>query len=466
MFMKKLLSICFLTLLTTLLAAQVSKTVNVTTAGTLSTLLNETEITTVTNLTITGSIDARDFKFMRDDLSSLSVLDLSASTIQSYSGIDGTISNSNNYLDNEIPSSAFLSKTTLNNVILPSNLISISNNAFESCSALTGDFIIPSTVTNIGDKAFFNCSNISGTLILPYTIVNIGNWAFSYCKKVSEFRIQYTYGTNYYSQNGVLFKWGNGFTELVNYPIALINTTYNIPNGVTSIGKGAFGLCGNLTNITIPNSVKQIKHSSFNNCVGLTEITLPNSIEIIDSSAFLLCTQLKSIKIPDSVTEIKANAFWMCYALSTLSIGSSIKTIENQSFNGCDLKTINILTSNPPHISYASFGSLITPTCSLIVPVGSKSLYQTAEYWKDFANISENTTTEVAHNLNNKLKISTSTNEIIIHGISEGETVTLYTINGKPIKSLVTKGESLNITVDRNMIYLVKTGEKIFKVIL
>ncbi len=42
--MKKLLSICIFTLLTTLLTAQVSKTINVTTAGTLNTLLSMDEV--------------------------------------------------------------------------------------------------------------------------------------------------------------------------------------------------------------------------------------------------------------------------------------------------------------------------------------------------------------------------------------------------------------------------------------
>ena len=46
--------------------AQVSKTINVTTAGTLSSLLTAEEKISVTNLTVTGNIDARDVMCMRD----------------------------------------------------------------------------------------------------------------------------------------------------------------------------------------------------------------------------------------------------------------------------------------------------------------------------------------------------------------------------------------------------------------
>ncbi len=55
--MKKtlLLFLCFS--LSVLANAIVSKTINLTTAGTLSTALTSTELTTVTNLTVTGKID-------------------------------------------------------------------------------------------------------------------------------------------------------------------------------------------------------------------------------------------------------------------------------------------------------------------------------------------------------------------------------------------------------------------------
>ncbi len=49
------------------LNAQVTETANVTTPGTLNTVANA-YLSTVTNLTVTGIIDARDFKTMRDSM--------------------------------------------------------------------------------------------------------------------------------------------------------------------------------------------------------------------------------------------------------------------------------------------------------------------------------------------------------------------------------------------------------------
>ena len=54
--------LCF----TIMLQAQVSKNLEVT-AGGLKTALTTEELNTVTKLTLTGTIDARDFKTMRDN---------------------------------------------------------------------------------------------------------------------------------------------------------------------------------------------------------------------------------------------------------------------------------------------------------------------------------------------------------------------------------------------------------------
>ena len=71
-----LFSIC----ISLMLHAQVSKTVNIT-AGGLSTALTPTELSTVTNLTVTGFISYPDFWTMRDKMPLLAVLDLSGTSV-------------------------------------------------------------------------------------------------------------------------------------------------------------------------------------------------------------------------------------------------------------------------------------------------------------------------------------------------------------------------------------------------
>jgi len=59
-------------------------------------------------------------------------------------------------------------------------------------------------------------------------------------------------------ENGVLKKYKGNDAEVV------------IPEGVTSIGYGAFYSCENLTTITIPDSVTSIGESAFSYCKNLT----------------------------------------------------------------------------------------------------------------------------------------------------------------------------------------------------
>jgi len=70
--MKKLIFLFSLLYLALDTYAQLSKTIDLANAGTLSTALTPTELQNVTNLTITGTIDARDFKTMRDSMPLLS----------------------------------------------------------------------------------------------------------------------------------------------------------------------------------------------------------------------------------------------------------------------------------------------------------------------------------------------------------------------------------------------------------
>jgi hypothetical protein len=84
------------------------KTVNVTTQGTLKNLISVAESKIVSTLTLTGSIDARDFVFMRDKMEVLSVLDLSLVSIKTYTGTEGTNTGTyTTYGANEIPANAF-----------------------------------------------------------------------------------------------------------------------------------------------------------------------------------------------------------------------------------------------------------------------------------------------------------------------------------------------------------------------
>ena len=71
-------------------AQQIQKQYYVAKAGTLISQMTEEEANNVTHLTLTGKINAEDFKRMRDDFHNLEVLDISNAEIKMYSGKGGT----------------------------------------------------------------------------------------------------------------------------------------------------------------------------------------------------------------------------------------------------------------------------------------------------------------------------------------------------------------------------------------
>ena len=243
-------------------------------------------------------------------------------------------------------------------------------------------YSIPDSVTSIGGNAFEYCSSLT-SITIPNSVTSIG-WAFDGCDKLNQINVD-TANTVYSSENGVLFNKDK--TELIRYPEGKTDTSYAIPNSVTSIGYSAFEDCSSLTSVTIPESVtsigddafyrtgiyndesnwengvlyignylikakstlsgeyvvksgtKCIANCAFEDCRSLTSVTIPDSITSIGNRAFEDCSSLTSVAIPDSVTSIGDSAFWDCSSLASITIPDSVTSIDYRAFEGCSSLT-------------------------------------------------------------------------------------------------------------------------------
>jgi len=94
-----------------------------------------------------------------------------------------------------------------------------------------------------------------------------------------------------------------------------------IPEGITSIGNGAFEECYNLTSIILPEGLVSIGLSAFSNCRSLKNITIPESVTYIGEMAFSLCRKLESITISANVTSrIDGYMFRLCTSLKNITV--------------------------------------------------------------------------------------------------------------------------------------------------
>ena len=127
--------------------AQISETIYLSAAGTLKDYAFTHPTATVTNLTISGNIDARDVRFMRDSMHALKDLDIDNTSIVAYTGTGGTRTMFNYYPANEMPEFSFYSypirdksDTIITTIIFPQNLNAIGSFTFYECSGLTGEY--------------------------------------------------------------------------------------------------------------------------------------------------------------------------------------------------------------------------------------------------------------------------------------------------------------------------------------
>ena len=262
---------------------------------------------------------------------------------------------------------AFSRCASLSSIVIPNSVTNIGEGAFYKCSSLSS-ITIPNSVTSIGEEAFKECSSLS-SITIPNSVTSIGEEAFYECSKLSSITIP------------------NSVTSIGNYAFSYCTSlkSITIPNSVTSIGVQAFYECSKLSSITIPNSVTSIGSYAFYKCSSLSSITIPNSVKNIEDNIFQDCTSLKSVSIPNSVTSIGNYAFSWCSSLSSITIPNSVTSIGWYAFLYCNsLQEIICKATTPPETNIT-----LSYNKKLIVPKGTKHLYENAPLWKNCSPIVE-----------------------------------------------------------------------------
>ena len=264
----------------------------------------------------------------------------------------------------------------------------------------TEEYAVPNGVTTIRTEAFFVCEHIKSVTI-PETVQEIETQAFSGCENLVSIIVD---GNNetYSSVDGILFTKDK--TTLVLYPLGKDAVTYDIPDGVTTLGEYAF--CDNrkLQSISIPVSVTTICDSAFEyNYSGrvLADIYYDGTLEqwgmvegndiygvivhckdgnvnpsgicganvtwsLVDGTLTIsgygdmfeaggvdewgwakFADRIENIVIEDGVESISDFAFSNLANLKTASISASVERIGSIPFEGCEsLETINVDEDN------------------------------------------------------------------------------------------------------------------------
>ena len=346
------------------------RTITVTTAGTLSSLISDEDKYLINELYLDGEINGTDLKLLRDMAGNnekgeitegkLRVLDLSNVRI---------VAGGDKYLETNVIKSALGSHYgSFDYSIDVSDEIPTS--AFHGCKL--EKVYLPFSINKLGQQSFYECVNLS-SIYIPQNVTSIGIMSLNNCMGLQTILV-HSDNPTYDSRNNC-----NAIIETATNTLIVGCQLTTIPESVTSIGNQAFMGCSGLASVTIPNSVTSIGDFAFQGCSSLTSVVIPQSVNSIGARIFYRCTSLESIKveegntvydsrdncraiietesntlligckysqIPEGVVSIGKNAFYHCVGLSSVNIPNSVTSIGDYAFDSCiDLQSVSIPNS-------------------------------------------------------------------------------------------------------------------------
>ena len=269
------------------------------------------------------------------------------------------------------------------NTVIPEDITSISELAFNGCSGLKS-IKIPASVTSIGKDALRGCSSLISL------IVDEGNTVYDSRDNCNALIETATNTLISGCKNTIIPK---DITIIANNAFYGCNTLESIviPEGVKSIGKNVFQDCTSLVSVDIPESVTSIGDQAFYYCSALTNIEIPESITSLSQFLFDGCSSLKSVRIPTGVTSIGTQAFCNCSSLTTIVIPAGVTSIGHAAFYDCTALTsiVSLIPADKLFAPGSIFSGVNTNSSILYVVSGAKSTYEKTNRWNRFKNIKE-----------------------------------------------------------------------------
>ena len=100
---------------------------------------------------------------------------------------------------------------------------------------------------------------------------------------------------------------------------------------VKQIGYEAFFECYKLTSVTLPDSIEKIGERAFAK-TAIKQFTIPEKVTRICFGAFGMCESLTEITVPQSVTTLEPLAFAYCTSLQTACVKADITVLDDKVF--------------------------------------------------------------------------------------------------------------------------------------
>lgn len=310
--------------------AQPAKQIYVKEAGTLKEQLTPEDTKNLKSIQLTGNINAKDFKTMRDELPVLEQVDLTAASIRMYMGKDGTFPKDVYvYPKDCVPAHAFKGNQSLKKIVLSPAIRNLEDCAFQECNNLKIIQIKKPKAPNL----------------LPYALEGITAAIFIPLGSKGEYRSKE--------------KWAE-FNFVEGEPVEVTVSVAKAGTLGDEISKSGYRP-EEISILTISGSLgdEDFKYIQ-DRLINLVNIDMSNCMATkIPAFAFTQRKYLMWVKLPQQLTAIGDRAFSGCTWLSgEITLPASVEEIGYGAFLGCDkLEKVTCQGQKPARLGENIFGS-------------------------------------------------------------------------------------------------------------
>lgn len=235
----------------------------------------------------------------------LGITDIGSYAFTNYSYVEKTSDDEISIDDPQLTKTWYLGDDTIEEVVIPEGIKSISSYAFAGLTKLK-KVVLPSTLEKIDYSAFTDCTSLETVEGIEH-VKFINKEAFLNCNLKGTLKLD--------SARAIA---NNAFRNNTNLKKVEFSDT------IQSIAAYAFSYCDSLKTVTVEAERVKLGQYVFANCVSLENIDINSSV--IPAGAFYGCTSLKSFNIGKDVSAINE------YAFSKSAIESFKVSEENTTF--------------------------------------------------------------------------------------------------------------------------------------
>lgn len=259
--------------------------------------------------------------------------------------------------------------STIRHLGLDYDLVEIGEHSFHNQSFITG-VTLPEGLLRIGTGAFAGCPAIKDTLVIPHSLRVIGNDVFTDCSGIPV--VQWLADSCVAAEKDMQCFYrclsmrkveiGPGVTVSPSQMFSnnrVLESVY-FADGVTTIGRDAFAMDSNLSNVRWPSTLRVIEHAAFYEC-DLREIVFPDSLQVVGTYSFAYNERLRRIALGPAVSFVGTYAFADCYELEEVTVRATV----------------------PPQVVVTSFDGMPDGVV-LHVPEASVDAYRRDPVWNRF----------------------------------------------------------------------------------